>query len=131
MRTGADKSTETPPTIDVSGSWNLATQIEMSGETSVAGSRLGYDIEIKQDGSRVEARGRKISENGAALGAPAQTPISMTGTVQGNRLTLIFTEGSASSTVGKLVMLVEDGVMRGRFSSAAMRSSGTVEARRR
>jgi cytoskeletal protein RodZ len=130
-RTGADKSIETPPTIDVSGPWSLATQVEMSSETPVAGSRLGYEIEMKQDGSHVEGRGRKITENGAALDSPAQTPISMTGTVQGNRLTLVFSEGSASSTVGKLVMLVEDGVMRGRFSSAAMRSSGTVEARRR
>jgi cytoskeletal protein RodZ len=120
-----------PPTIDVSGPWSLATQVEMSSEAPGAGSRLGYEIEMKQDGSHVEGQGRRITENGAALDSPAQTPISMTGTVQGNRLTLIFTEGSAASTVGKLVMLVEDDVMHGRFSSAATRSSGTVEARRR
>ena len=62
----------------------------------------------------------------------AQTPISVAGTIDGDRLTLTFTErGTRRPTQGKFVLLLdESGAMRGRFSSNAARSSGTVEARR-
>jgi hypothetical protein len=94
--------------------------------------QLGYDVQLQQTGNRVTGAGRKITENGDGIGSRAQTPISVAGTIDGDRLTLTFTErGRRRPTQGKFVLLLdESGTMRGRFSSDAAKSSGTVEAHR-
>jgi hypothetical protein len=91
--------------------------------------RLGYEVKLEQSGERVTGVGRKIAENGSAI---SPTPISVAGTIQGDRLMLTFTERSAEGAIqGKLVLLVDDsGTMRGRFSTTDAQSSGTVEAHR-
>jgi len=80
----------------------------------------------------VTGTGRKVTENGAGIGRRAQTPVTLTGTIDGDRLTLNFVErGTRRQTQGKFVLLVDDrGTLRGRFSSNAARSSGRVEAHR-
>jgi transcriptional regulator with XRE-family HTH domain len=117
---------------DVSGSWTMATNVESSRLADFVGLRLGYEIQLDQAGDRITGQGRKIIENGAAVNSQAQTPISLSGTIAGDRLTLTFTErGTERATQGKFVLLVEDGTLRGRFSSTAAQSSGTVEAHRK
>ena len=117
---------------DVSGKWAVATVVESSSYARFAGLQLGYDIELQQAGERVTGVGRKVTENGARIGSRAQTPISVAGTLDGEQLNLTFTErGSRRPTEGKFVLLLDDGEkLRGRFSSDAARSSGSVEARR-
>ena len=120
------------PMPDVSGSWMLSTRVDRSSYAPFERLELGYEIQLQRAGGRISGGGRKVSESGRAIGSTAQTPISISGTMSGNRLTLTFTEGTAErSSPGKLVLLVEeDGAMRGRFSSSAAQSSGIVEARR-
>ena len=99
---------------------------------SFRGLRLGYHVELQQNGNRVSGTGRKVTENGRAIAAHGQTPIVVDGTIDGNRLTLTFTEqGARRVSEGKFVLHVEDeGVLRGRFASNAARSAGAVQARR-
>jgi cytoskeletal protein RodZ len=123
---------ETPGTPDVTGSWRLATHVESSSLARFEGLKLGYEVQLEQEGDRVRGSGRKISENGEGIGARAQTPVTVNGTIDGDRLTLNFVErGTRRPTQGKFVLLVDDsGTLRGRFSSNAARSSGRVEAHR-
>lgn len=128
----ADNVVSTRPARDVSGSWTLSTQLESSSHARFAGLHLGYEISLEQSGNRILGSGRKVTENGDGIGSRAQTPIRVAGTIDGDRLTLVFTEeGTRRTTEGKFVLLLdEDGTLRGRFSSTAAQSSGTVEARR-
>jgi cytoskeletal protein RodZ len=120
------------PTRNVSGDWRLATHVESSTYEDFKGLSLGYEITLHQVGDRITGAGRKITENGAAIDSKAQTPISLTGTIAGDRLSLTFTESGAQRvTQGKFVLLVDEGgTLRGRFSSTAAQSSGRVEGRR-
>jgi transcriptional regulator with XRE-family HTH domain len=117
---------------DVSGSWALATHVESSSYQRFEGLQLGYDLQLEQAGNRVTGTGRKVSENGDGIRSRVQTPISVEGTINGERLALTFNErGARRPTQGKFVLLLDDGgTMHGRFSSSAARSSGTVEAHR-
>jgi cytoskeletal protein RodZ len=117
---------------DVSGAWTLATHVQSSSYAPFEGLQLGYDIQLEQRGNRVTGTGRKVTENGGGIGSRAQTPISLAGTINGDRLALTFNErGARRPTQGKFVLLLDEGgTMRGRFSSTAAQSSGTVEAHR-
>jgi hypothetical protein len=110
----------------------MATQVESASLSRYEGLKLGYEMKLEQDGDRVTGVGRKVTENGAGIGPRAQTPLTITGTIAGDRLTLNFVErGARRETQGKFVLLVDKaGTLRGRFSSNAARSSGHVEARR-
>ena len=117
---------------DLSGYWTLDTRIESSSMHLYEGLQLGYRLELQQSGGRISGQGIKTRENGREIGQAAQTPISVQGSLDGRRLTLTFTEvGRQRESGGKMILDVnEDGVLRGRFSSSAARSSGTAEARR-
>jgi cytoskeletal protein RodZ len=117
---------------DVSGAWTVATHVESSSYAPFQGLQLGYDIQLEQRGNRVTGTGRKVTENGDGTGSRARTPISLAGTINGDRLALTFNErGARRPTQGKFVLLLDEGgTMRGRFSSTAAQSSGTVEAHR-
>ena len=76
--------------------------------------------------------GKKITENGNGIGRRGQTPLSLSGTIAGDRLTLNFVErGARRATRGRFVLILDEaGRLRGRFSSNAAQSSGLVEADR-
>jgi cytoskeletal protein RodZ len=117
--------------VKVAGSWDLATNVESASYKAYHGMRLGYRVRLEQEGNRITGTGQKWTENGRELGPQARTPIKLEGTTDGQRLTLNFTEqGARRASNGKLILHVtEDGLLRGRFSSTAARSSGTAEAR--
>jgi hypothetical protein len=117
---------------NVSGAWAVATRVESSSLSRFKGLQLGYQMNLEQQGDRVTGVGRKIAENGGAIGSRARTPVSVAGTIDGDRLTLNFTErGTRRPTRGTFVLLLDEtGTLRGRFTSTAARSSGTVEAQR-
>ncbi len=89
-------------------------------------------MNLEQDGDRVTGVGRKVTENGNGIDAGSQTPLTVNGVITGDRLTLTFIErGGVRPTQGKFVLLLaEDGSLRGRFSSTASRSSGLAQAHR-
>jgi transcriptional regulator with XRE-family HTH domain len=137
---GEERKSTTPEARDsgastrepLAGVWSLSTEVESSSVRSYEGLRLGYQLELQQEGSRVTGVGRKVAENGRPLRGAGQTPISLEGTIEGNRLTLNFRErGTRRESAGKFVLLLDDdGTMQGRFSSDAARSGGTAIARR-
>lgn len=92
------------------------------------GLRLGYRLWLEQNGDRVEGHGFKWTENGRVIAPAARTPITVEGTATGARLELRFTEmGTRRMSRGTLALDVADAhVLRGRFSSDAARSSGSV-----
>ncbi len=129
----ATAAPESVPATDVAltGSWRLATQVQSSSVARYAGLLLGYELQLEQDGDRVTGIGRKIIENGSGIDSHGQTPIAVNGVVQGDRLTLNFVEGGAQrSSQGTFTLTRNGGLLRGRFTSDAARSAGTVEARR-
>ncbi len=117
---------------DVTGTWRLATQVESSQYSRYKGLLLGYEVRLDQSGDRVTGVGRKIAENGDGIYSRGQTPIAISGVVDGDRLMLTFVEGGARRTSrGAFVLQPEqDGTLRGRFTSNAAGSSGSAEARR-
>lgn len=118
------------PAQNVSGEWRLDTHIEAS-DSPFEGLQLRYEMTLKQNGDRVSGVGTKVSENGE--GTPgARTPVTMAGTIVGDRVTLNFVErGAQSETRGKFVLLVDEpAALRGRFSTNAAQTSGRVEAHR-
>ena len=121
-----------PATPNVSGVWSLATHVESASYAAFTGLQLGYEILLKQAGDRIIGVGRKVVENGGGIDSRAQTPISLDGTINGDRVELTFTErGARRSTRGQFVLMLDDeGALRGSFVSSAAASSGSVEARR-
>jgi hypothetical protein len=96
------------------------------------GLRLGYRLQLDHRGNSVRGSGHKVVENGKPISGNGRTPITVEGTVDGNRLRLTFTErGTRRPSSGTFVLYREgaDG-LRGRFASDAARSAGRVEARR-
>jgi hypothetical protein len=127
--TEADSGTATE--VELTGSWRLATQVQSSSVPRYAGLLLGYELQLEQDGDRVTGVGRKVIENGSGIDSRGQTPIAVNGVVEGDRLTLNFVEGGTQRpSQGTFTLTRNGGLLRGRFTSDAARSAGTVEARR-
>ena len=91
---------------------------------------LGFQVDLEQRGNKVVGEGRKVSENGVVLPEQRRTPITVEGTLEGNRLALDFTEvGARRKSAGHfLLYLAEDGSFRGRFRSEAAKSAGVTVA---
>jgi hypothetical protein len=119
------------PVRNVSGEWRVNTQTEAS-DSSVQSLQSHYEVTLKQDGDRVAGVGTKVTENEKGVGAAVKTPVSMSGGVAGDRLTLNVVElGTQPETRSKIVLMVNDaGTVRGRFSSSGAPSSGHIEAHR-
>jgi cytoskeletal protein RodZ len=126
-----ERDAENAAGVKVAGSWDLATNVESATYKAYHGMRLGYRVRLEQQGNRITGTGHKWTENGRELAPKARTPIKLEGTAEGQRLTLNFTEqGARRPSNGKFILHVtDDGLLRGRFSSTAARSSGTAEAR--
>jgi cytoskeletal protein RodZ len=133
-REGAKPMTGDPGSAvgNLSGAWRLATHVESASYSRFNDLHLAYELQLKQAGERVTGVGTKVSENGRPLRARARTPITVAGVVDGDQLTLNFTErGTRRRSQGQFALMVDDpDTLRGRFASDAGQSSGTVEAKR-
>jgi hypothetical protein len=120
------------PDAELSGVWNLATRVESSTVGAFTGMRLGYRLQLQQDGNRITGSGYKVSENGRPLRGAGRTPINVEGTADGERLSLTFTErGARRESSGTFALVRQtDRLLRGHFASDAAGSRGTVEAQR-
>lgn len=122
-----------PPAADLSGWWEMTNTIQSTNYEEYQGLRLGYRIQLEQDGNRITGRGQKWSENGRAVPAAGRTPITITGTVDGRTVTLQFTEhGARRSTRGGFTwqLSADRTALRGTFWSTAADTSGRSIASR-
>jgi hypothetical protein len=128
----AESPSPTEALPDVTGTWALNTQIESTSYARFTGLQLGYQIDLQRDGNRVTGEGRKVTENGRKIRSKAQTPITVDGELEGDRMTLAFTErGARRPTHGTFeLQVVKDDALHGRFSSTAAKSAGAVAAKR-
>jgi hypothetical protein len=110
----------------------VTNEVQTSGLRTFQGLQLVYELELQQNGANVSGTGRKISENGRALRGAARTPITLSGTVDGDRVHLTFREkGRRRESGGSLqFQLADDGSLRGRFESDATNSTGQSIVRR-
>jgi membrane peptidoglycan carboxypeptidase len=121
------------PAGDLSGWWELTNRIEETNYESFRGLRLGYRLQLEQDGNRITGRGQKWSEDGRTLPAGGRTPLTVRGTVNGETVSLEFTEhGARRSTGGTFQWRIarNGATLRGSFSSTAAATSGWSVARR-
>jgi eukaryotic-like serine/threonine-protein kinase len=128
-----DDGQTVPVDSGVGGRWELTHEIEATSHAPYSGLRIGYRLNLRQDGDRVYGHGRKYSENGVPLPPGQRTAISVEGRIEGQYLVLDFVEqGAYRSSVGTIRWLMSPGAgaMQGRFASDAAQSSGTSVARR-
>ena len=120
------------PRSTLTGVWTLETKVESSSLRAFEGLRLGYRLDLRQNGDRIEGTGQKVTENGIPLSGARRTAITLYGTSGDGRMRLTFGEqGALRRTTGTLDLTIdENGVLRGVFESEAARSAGAVEARR-
>ncbi|HET7042446.1 MAG TPA: hypothetical protein VFI13_10520, partial [Gemmatimonadales bacterium] len=118
---------------DLSGWWELTNTIASTNYAAYRGLRLTYRLQLEQDGDRLTGRGQKWAEEGAPVSAAARSPISVTGRIEGNKVTLQFTErGARRDTTGSFAWtLAPNGnALHGTFWSTAANTSGSSVARR-
>jgi penicillin-binding protein 1A len=121
------------PADDLSGWWELTNRIEETDYAAFLGLRLGYRLQLEQDGNRITGRGQKWTEDGRTLPAGGRTPLTVRGTVEGETVYLEFTEqGARRSTHGSFEWrIARDGsTLRGSFTSTAAATRGRSVARR-
>jgi 1A family penicillin-binding protein len=122
-----------PAAVDLSGWWEFNNQVEQASYQPFVGLRLGYRIQLEQEGGRITGRGQKWSENGRTLPASARTPITLTGTVEGGQVTLHFTEqGTQRASGGRfdLRLSADRTALSGGFRSGAADTRGITFAGR-
>ena len=117
---------------NLDGEWTLSNEVQSSSLATFRGLRLEYRLRLQQNGAHVTGEGEKISENGRPLRRSARTPITLAGTIDGDRVSLTFLEKGRKRESGGTfqLQLIEDGTLRGAFESDAARSRGQAVARR-
>ena len=123
-------STATQPRGELSGLWVLTNRIEQSNVAGYRNLTLSFRVRLNQDGNQLSGQGHKWEENGRRVSSRGQTPIAIAGTIEGNEVVLSFTErGTRRTSHGRLELRrISGGVLDGRFSSGAARSSGHARA---
>jgi hypothetical protein len=118
---------------NLSGWWEVTNQIQSTNYSAYQGLRLTYRIHLEQEGDRLVGKGLKSEENGRPLPASAQTPITLSGTIDGRTARLLFTErGSRRTTQGNFRFKIAPNgeTLAGSFASGAADTSGPALARR-
>jgi penicillin-binding protein 1A len=118
---------------DLSGWWEMTNTVRSTSYEAYKGLRLTYRIQLEQDGDRLSGRGQKWSENGRSLSSSARTPLTITGKIDGHKVTLEFTErGTKRTTTGGFSwqLSADRTSLRGSFWSTAAGASGSSLARR-
>ena len=118
---------------DVTGTWDLTTQVESTKIENIQGRRFGYRINLRQNGDQVRGSGYRVMENGKTVAGGGRTPITLQGTIDGRELVLTFTEQSEQGRRGGrfVLNLGADLALRGSFQSDGATSRGSISARRR
>jgi penicillin-binding protein 1A len=118
---------------DLSGWWEITNQIQATSYPPYEGLRLTYRVHFQQEGDHLVGRGNKSRENGRPIPLSAQTPITLSGTVEGRTARLLFTErGLRRTTQGsfRLKVAPRGETLAGTFASSAADTSGPALGRR-
>ena len=116
---------------DLSGNWNVVNTVEQTSYAPYKNMEIGFDVSIDQAGKDFTGKGEKISENGRSLPAAGRTPISVKGTIDGDKIEATFSEnGALRKTNGRFIWKIDKGSGRlnGTFVSSAARTSGKSAA---
>jgi serine/threonine protein kinase len=122
-----------PARAPLGGRWRLENVIDTTTHAAFQGLRLGYQIELAEDGLRVSGRGEKTSEAGRPLAGAARTPLSLQGRREADTVEVRFREqGTERTSEGTFRWtLSPDGrTLEGTFESDAAGASGRSVARR-
>ena len=122
---------EAAPSSDLSGWWEMTNRIEETNYAQYKGLRLGYRVQLEQDGNRLTGRGQKWTEDGRTIGSSGRSPITVTGKIEGRKVTLSFTEhGAKRSTNGGFswTLSADRTELRGSFWSTAADTKGRSTA---
>jgi len=126
-----EEEAETAAASDLSGWWEMTNRIDETNYPQYKGLRLGYRVQLEQDGNRLTGRGQKWTEGGRTIGSSGRTPITVTGTIEGRKVTLNFTEhGVKRSTSGGFTwtLSADRSELRGSFWSTAADTRGRSTA---
>lgn len=118
---------------DLSGWWELTNRIASTNYKDFVGLRLGYRVKLEQDGNRITGSGQKWTEDGRTLAGSARSRIRVSGRIEGNTMTLEFTEqGSKRASGGgfELKLSGDRSTLRGDFWSDVANTRGSTLARR-
>ena len=115
-----------------SGWWELTNTIESTNYAAYRGLRLGYRVQLEQDGDRITGRGQKWAEDGGPVSAAARSPIAVTGRIEGGKVILQYTERGARATTGSFSLTLggDGNALHGSSSSTATAASGGSVARK-
>ncbi|MGH7961034.1 MAG: transglycosylase domain-containing protein [Candidatus Binatia bacterium] len=122
-----------PAATDLNGWWELTNQIESTSYSAYQGLRLGYRLFLRQEGKRITGQGQKWAENGRGVPSSRQTPITLTGSINGSSVQVTFTEHGAQRRSGGSFhwqLSPDQTSLQGSFSSSAASTSGSSVARR-
>jgi serine/threonine protein kinase len=119
------------PGADVAGAWLVVNRIQATTYAPYRGLRLTYRLRLRQDGQALVGQGEKAYEDGTAIPTEHRTPITVHGRVEGDTVTLAFTEeGALRTSRGRFRWTLVDGRLEGRFASDAAASRGISTATR-
>jgi penicillin-binding protein 1A len=128
-----EEEEEAAPESDLSGWWEMTNTIQSTNYSAYKGLRLGYRVQLEQDGDRIVGRGQKWAEDGRTIPSAGRTPITVRGRVEGRNVILTFTEqGAKRTTRGSFswTLSADRTTLRGSFDSDAANASGSSLARR-
>jgi 1A family penicillin-binding protein len=126
-----EEEEEETAAADLSGWWEMTNRIEETNYSQYKGLRLGYRVQLEQEGNRLTGRGQKWTEDGRTIGSSGRTPITVTGKIEGRKVTLNFTEhGAKRSTNGGFTwtLSADRTELRGSFWSTAADTRGRSTA---
>jgi len=118
---------------DLTGNWNVVNTVEQTSYAAYKNMEVGFNVSINQAGKDFTGTGEKITENGRSLPAAGRTPITVKGTIDGDRVEATFSEsGAVRKTNGRFVWKLDKGSggLTGTFVSTAARTSGKSAAKK-
>jgi membrane peptidoglycan carboxypeptidase len=118
---------------DLGGWWQVTHRVESSLVPEYDGLRLGFRVFLRQEGNRISGEGEKWTEDGDRLPPSQRSSISLTGTIEGTRVRVRFTEhGSRRTSSGTINWTIRDGgsSLTGQFVSDAAQARGPSVAQR-
>jgi hypothetical protein len=131
------QTTQRPQTAaavpNLSGNWQVINTVEQTSYEPYRNMEIGFTVAINQAGRDFTGTGEKISENGRSLPAAGRTPISVKGTIDGDKVHATFSEnGAVRRTNGQFVWRIDrgSGGLTGTFISTAARTRGKSAAKK-
>ena len=111
---------------DLNGEWRLINVVEKTNYKSFHNMQLGFRLKINQKGKEFRATGEKFSENGQTLPANSRTPITLTGSIEGDKVIATFVEdGRRRRSNGRFEWTLQSGDrLTGTFVSTAGNNRG-------